>query len=106
MIVSYADDETELIAQGRRSPKFPEEIQAAAFRKLGYVQAAILVDDLRQPPSNRLQKLVGDREGQWSIRINDKWRVCFRWLERQPSPSCNTPTQGDAYDVEINNHYG
>jgi len=60
-----------------------------ALRRLRQLDAAVVPDDLRAPPGNRLEKLRGRREGQFSIRVNDQWRVCFRWSE------------GDAYDVEI-----
>jgi proteic killer suppression protein len=106
MIVSWADEEAKLIFEGKRSRKLPTDIQPNAFRKLGYIDAATLISDLRQPPSNRLEKLIGDRDGQWSIRINDKWRICFKWVERAPNPDSEAPQPGDAYDVEINNHYG
>jgi proteic killer suppression protein len=103
--VSFADDETRTVFEGRRSRKLPSDIQGNAGRKLGCVDAANIVFDLRQPPSNHLERLKGNREGQWSIRINDQWRVCFRWIERRPIPGSDRPQPGDAYDVEITNHY-
>jgi toxin HigB-1 len=105
MIMSFADEEMKLVSQGERSRKLPNDIQPVAFRKLGYIQAATLISDLRQPPSHRLEKLTGDRAGDWSIRVNDKWQICFKWVERQPNPDIQAPQPGDAYDVEIDNHY-
>jgi proteic killer suppression protein len=104
MIVSFADDETRVVFDGNRSRKLPADIQSNASRKLGYVNAANLIFDLRQPPSNHLERLEGNRKDQWSIRINDQWRICFNWVERQPVQG-NVPQPGDAYDVEITNHY-
>ena len=84
MIQSFADGETERIWQGRRSRKLPGDIQSVALRKLRLLHAARLVQDLRIPPGNRLESLQGDRAGQWSIRINDQWRICFAWTEGGP----------------------
>jgi len=81
MIVSFGDGETEKIWSGERSRRLPSDIQAAALRKLRLIDAARKVDDLRVPPGNRLEKLTGNRAGQWSIRINDQWRIVFRWTE-------------------------
>ena len=71
------------------SRKLPRNIQRTALRRLSYLHAAKDLRDLMEPPSNRLEKLGGDRQGQYSIRINDQWRVCFEWID------------GDAYDVQI-----
>lgn len=79
MIVSFKSEETELIFQGFTFSQYPPNIQKTALRKLLMVDAATLISDLRVPPGNRLEKLVGDREGQYSIRINEKWRICFVW---------------------------
>ena len=79
MIVSFACAETERIFRGERSRKFPPDIQNTARRKLEYLHRARTLDDLRMPPGNRLEGLKGDRLGQHSIRVNDKWRVCFEW---------------------------
>ena len=79
MIQSFADGETDLIWQGRRSRKLPGDIQGIALRKLRLLHAAHRLQDLRVPPGNRLEGLKGDRVGQWSIRINDQWRICFVW---------------------------
>lgn len=88
MIVSFADKATERLYLQQRVRAFIA-IERAALRKLAMINAAAQIDDLRVPPGNRLEALKGDRAGQYSIRINDQWRVCFRW-------------QGaDAHDVEI-----
>lgn len=71
------------------SQKLPENIQRIAMRKLTQIHAAASFDFLRVPPANRLEKLSENREGQWSIRINDQWRICFAWRD------------GHAFDVEI-----
>jgi proteic killer suppression protein len=89
MIVGFRDGETEKIWSGLRSRRLPFGIQATALRKLRLLNAARRLDDLRMPPGNRLEALKRDRAGQWSIRINDQWRICFRW------------TQGGAEGVEI-----
>jgi proteic killer suppression protein len=81
MIVSFGDGETEKIWNGVRSRRLPSDIQVGALRKLRLINAARRVDDLRVPPGNRLERLSGNRAGQWSIRINDQWRICFRWAE-------------------------
>ncbi len=104
MIMSFADDESRKIFDGERSKKLPTEIQGKARAKLLILNAAVLVSDLRLPPSNKLEKLVG-HVNRWSIRVNRQWRVCFVWRERNPEPSNGKETPGDAYDVEINNHY-
>jgi proteic killer suppression protein len=79
MIVGFKADDTRRIFEGLTSRRYPAEIQVAALRKLLMIQAAITVNDLRTPPGNRLGKLSGDREGQYSIRINSQWRICFVW---------------------------
>jgi toxin HigB-1 len=89
MIRSFADKETERIWQGLRSRRLPPGIQEAALRKLQLAGAASEAADLRVPPGNSLEALKRDRKGQWSIRINSKWRICFKWRE------------GHAEDVEI-----
>ena len=89
MIRSWADAEAEKLFNLQRSRKLPSDIQRVAIRKLWMLDAATQIDDLIVPPGNRLEKLRGDREGQWSIRINDQWRVCFAWRD------------GNAYEVEI-----
>ena len=89
MIRSFASKETEKIFNRQRSRKLPPDIQQVALRKLRMLNRAITLNDLRTPPANRLEKLTGNRDGQYSIRINQQWRVCFEWRE------------GDAYNVEI-----
>lgn len=89
MIRSFRDRDTERLAERERVKKWSPELQKVALRKLRMLDAATEVADLRIPPGNRLERLKGDRAGQHSIRINDQWRICFRW------------SNGDAYDVEI-----
>ena len=89
MIRSFRDRETERIWLGEVSRRLPRDIQSAARRKLRLLHVARTLDDLRVPPGNRLEALKHDRRGQWSIRINDQWRICFSW------------EKGDAYWVEI-----
>ena len=89
MIRSFKDKETEKIFHRTFSRKLPHDIQQIAFRKLRMVNRAVTLNDLRVPPANRLEKLLGHREGQYSIRINDQWRICFKWHE------------GDSHNVEI-----
>jgi proteic killer suppression protein len=93
MIRSWADDEAQMIFALRRSRKLPFEIQRVALRKLRMLNAAVSLEDLRIPPANRLEKLIGDRAGQWSIRINDQWRICFSWRS------------GNAENVEIADYH-
>ena len=89
MIRSFKCRETELIFGRQASRRLPQTIQQVALRKLRILNNAVTLNDLRVPPANRLEKLSGDRAGQHSIRINDQWRVCFRWR------------RGDAHEVEI-----
>lgn len=89
MIRSFKDSETEKIYKRQRSRKLPSDIQQVALRKLRMLNNAVSINDLRIPPANRLEKLSGDREGQYSIRINNQWRICFEWQE------------SNAYQVEI-----
>jgi len=89
MIKSFRDAETERVFNRRFSRRLPNDIQAVALRKLRMLANAHDVIDLRSPPGNRLERLSGDRAGQHSIRINDQWRICFRW------------EGGDAHEVEI-----
>lgn len=81
MIIEFKSNETKLIFEGVRSRYYPPDIQKTALRKLLLIDAATSVNDLRIPPGNRLEKLVGNREGQYSIRINNQWRICFVWTE-------------------------
>ena len=85
MIRSFADNETEKIWQGTASRRLPNDIQSVARRKLRMLNSARRVDDLRIPPANRLEALKGERRGQYSIRINDQWRICFRWSDADAS---------------------
>jgi proteic killer suppression protein len=93
MIKSFADKETERLFRGRKSKAVPPEARERALSKLLVLNAATNVEDLRAPPGNRLEKLRGDREGQWSIRINQQYRVCFSFVG------------GDAQDVEITDYH-
>jgi len=81
MIKSFADKATAAIFFGRLVLKLPHDIQGIARRKLKLIDAASGVEELRVPPGNRLELLIGDRAGQWSIRINDQWRICFEWVD-------------------------
>jgi toxin HigB-1 len=79
MIRSFKSGETEKIFNRERSRRLPSDIQQVALRKLRMLNRAVALQDLRVPPANRLEKLSGRRAGQYSIRINDQWRVCFEW---------------------------
>ena len=94
MIESFASDETEKIFRGKTSTKLPKDIQRTARRKLLYLDDAEDLQDLLAPPGNRLEKLKGDRAGQHSIRINDQWRICFKWSDNK------------AQNVEIVDYHG
>jgi proteic killer suppression protein len=89
VIKSFSDPETERIFALQVSRKLPRDIQQVALRKLRMLNNAVNLSDLRIPPANRLEKLTGARAGQYSIRINDQWRICFVWRE------------GHVYDVGI-----
>ena len=89
MIKSFRCKETEKFFLRKRSLRFSADVHRIALRKLLLLDAAEKLEDLRIPPGNRLEKLIGNRQGQHSIRINEQWRICFRWSE------------GDAYEVEI-----
>ena len=89
MIKSFRCKETEKLFRRVHSKRFPSGLECVALRRLLLLDAAETLEDLRVPPGNRLEKLLGTRQGQHSIRINERWRVCFRWHE------C------DAYEVEI-----
>jgi proteic killer suppression protein len=78
VIVSFADDDPQALANGERVARF-EGFERVARRKLRQIEIARSLEDLRAPPGNRLERLKGDREGQMSIRINDRWRLCFYW---------------------------
>ena len=81
MIQSFKCKETAKIFKGLISRKFQADIQTRAFNKLAAIHASITLDDLKTPPSNNLEQLMGDRDGQYSIRINNKYRICFTWKE-------------------------
>ncbi|MBD1919093.1 type II toxin-antitoxin system RelE/ParE family toxin [Leptolyngbya sp. FACHB-60] len=89
MIRSFRDKETQKIFERQRSRKLPPDIQQVALRKLRMLNNAETLQDLRIPPANRLERLVGNRANQYSIRVNDQWRICFVWQD------------GKALDVEI-----
>ena len=93
MIQSFRDRETEKVFRREGSRRLPPDIQRMAQRKLAILDAAESLQDLRVPPGNRLEKLSGERNGQHSIRIDEQWRVCFRWRKR------------NAYDVEIADYH-
>lgn len=84
MIKGFADSEAALIWAGRRSRKLPFDIQATALRKLRLLNQARRIEDLRAPPGNRLEALKGGRAGQYSLRVNDQWRICFAWGDGGP----------------------
>jgi len=94
VIESFASDETKEIFLGKTSTKLPKDIQRTARRKLIYLDDADDLQDLLAPPGNRLEKLKGDRAGQYSIRINDQWRICFKWSDNK------------AKNVEIVDYHG
>ena len=89
MIVSFGDADTELLWQTGKSRRIPANIRRTAWKKLAILNAALELANLNVPPGNRLVALTKDRKGQHSIRVNDQYRVCFRWSE------------GNAHDVEI-----
>ena len=84
MITSFADRETERLFQRQPVRRFPAELHRGMLRMLVQLDAVTALDELRVPPGNRLEKLKGDRAGQYSIRVNDQWRVCFRWRDGAP----------------------
>jgi proteic killer suppression protein len=89
MIRSFKSQETAAVFGRKFSKKLPQNIQRVAFRKLRMLHRAVTLDDLRVPPSNRIEALHGDLKGRYSIRINDQWRICFIWKD------------GEANEVEI-----
>jgi proteic killer suppression protein len=93
VIRGFKDRETEKLFNREYSRRFPVDIQRAALRKLRMLHRSRTLDDLKIPPGNRLENLKGERKGQMSIRINDQWRICFKWLNN------------DAYDVEITDYH-
>jgi proteic killer suppression protein len=93
VLKSFADRETEKIWDLQHSKRLPFDIQQRALNKLAMISQAAVLEDLRIPPANRLEALKGNRSGQFSIRINQQWRICFRWKD------------GDAHDVEITDYH-
>lgn len=93
VIKSFADKLTAAAFLGLHAKRLPSELRRRAKDKLDALDAAVRIEDLRLPPSNRLEALKHDRKGQWSMRINDQWRVCFRF------------EGGDAFDVEITDYH-
>ena len=93
MIKNFKDAETRKTFERRHSRRLPGTIQRTAHRKLLQIHAATRLDTLRIPPANRLERLSGDRIGQYSIRINRQWRICFEWRD------------GDAFNVEITDYH-
>ncbi|WP_071590889.1 type II toxin-antitoxin system RelE/ParE family toxin [Synechococcus sp. PCC 7336] len=86
---TFADRRTQELYATGKAKRFPPDVAKRASRKLEYVDLAARLEDLKNPPGNRLHALEGDRKGQYSIAVNDQWRICFRFVD------------GDAYDVEI-----
>ena len=93
MISTFADRHTKELYETGKSKRFPSEIWKRAMRRLEYLDLATGLDDLRVPPSNRLHQLTRERQRQFSISVNDQWRVCFRFED------------GDAYDVELTDYH-
>lgn len=93
MIKSFKSKEAKKFFNRNYSLKLPRYLQKTALRKLLMIDAATIINDLRVPPANHLEKMKGDRKGQHSIRINNQWRICFKWK------------QGNAYDIEIINYH-
>ena len=89
MIKSFANRRTQRLYSEGKDKKVPADVAKRAGRKLEYIDLAVVVEDLKVPPGNRLHALSGDRKGQHSISVNDQWRICFRFVD------------GDAYDVEF-----
>ena len=92
MIESFADKQLERLWRGERT-RFPTDLEDCIANKLWILDAAIKINELRIPPSNRLEALLGNRAGQFSIRINRQWRLCFRWKD------------GSAYEVEVTDYH-
>jgi toxin HigB-1 len=93
VIKSFADKRTQEFYEHGTSKRFPPDMRARALRKLEYLDLATTIADLKVPPSNRLHRLTHDRAGQYSIAINDQWRICFRFVN------------GDAFDVDITDYH-
>lgn len=93
MIASFRDADTECVFNGKRSSKLPPSIHRGAMRKLWMLDSAVVLSDLFIPHGNRLEKLSGEYAGYHSIRVNDQWRICFKWKN------------GNAYTVEITDYH-
>ncbi len=93
MIKTFANRHTQGLSEKGKSKRFPSEIWKRALRRLEFVDLATRLEDLKVPPSNRLHKLLKERAGQYSISVNDQWRICFRFAD------------GDAYDVEMTDYH-
>ncbi len=93
MIITFADRHTKELYETGKSRRLPSEIRKRALRKLEYLDLATGLDDLKVPPSNRFHELERDRRGQFSISVNEQWRICFRFAD------------GDAYDVELTDYH-
>lgn len=93
MIKTFADKHTQELYLTGKSKRFPPDIAKRATRKLEYLDLAIGLNDLKVPPSNQLHELERDRKGQFSISVNDQWRICFHFVN------------GDAYDVELTDYH-
>jgi proteic killer suppression protein len=93
VIETFADRETERIYRGLYSKNFPRDIQRRVLNKLRVLNAVLKIEELLSPPSNRLEALKGGRAGQFSIRVNDQWRICFRWRD------------GNAHDVHLTDYH-
>jgi proteic killer suppression protein len=93
VIKTFADKHTQRLYMAGQSKRLPPDLLRRAVRRLEYIDLATCLDDLNVPPSNRLQALKGDRQGQYAISINDQWRICFHFQD------------GDAYDVEITDYH-
>jgi len=93
VIKTFADRRTQELYETGKSKRVPSEIWRRASRKLEYINLAVCLDDLRVPPGNRLHKLESDRKGQYSISVNDQWRICFRFVD------------ADAFDVELTDYH-
>jgi len=94
VIRTFADKRSKAVFENERVKRLPREVTVVAQRKMYRIHTAGQLEDLTVPPGNRLERLRGDRNGQHSIRINDQWRICFRWED------------GHAYDVEIVDYHG
>jgi proteic killer suppression protein len=99
VIISFGNDDTRKVFNGEVSRRLPQNIQAAAHRKLLLIHAATFVNSLSVPPGNRLEQLKGNRAGQYSIRINDQWRICFEFKD------ATLETAPEVSNVEITDYH-